>query len=285
MDGKVVVITGANSGIGRESARLLAGDGATVVMVARNADRGREAVEAVRASTGNPNVHLELLDLASLASTRRGAEAILARFPRIDVLMNNAGLVLSERTVTEDGLEATFQINHLGHFLLTALLREALVAAAPARVINVASLAHRAATRGLDFEDLQSERRYRFFDVYAKSKLANLLFTRELARRLEGTGVTANGLHPGTIASGFARDGDAKGLFGFLVKVGAPLLTTPEKGADTQTWLARAPEVAEVTGEYFVRRRVRRPSAHARDDAAAARLWEASERLVAPAFG
>jgi len=284
MQGKVVAITGANSGVGLETARALAADGATVVMTGRNPAKGAAAVDDVRRSTGHDDVHWVDLDLASFRSIAAGAQEILDRWNRLDVLVNNAGLILSERLVTEDGLEATFQINHLGHFLLVQLLRDRLAASAPARVVNVSSEAHRAAPRGLDFDDLQSEGSYRGLPVYAKSKLANILFTRELSRRLAGTGVTANALHPGTIASGFGRDGDVKGFFAVLLKVGAPLLTSPGDGADCQIFLARDPSVAEQSGLYFVKRKPRTPSRAGRDDDAAGRLWDESERLVVPAF-
>ena len=221
-----------------------------------------------------------MFDLADLASVRRGADQILDRCGRIDVLVNNAGLVLTDRTETVDGFEATFATNHLGPFLLTRLLTDRLVASAPARVVNVASTAHQGARRGLDFDDLQSTRHYRGMQAYSRSKLANILFTSELARRLEGTGVTANSLHPGTVATGFARDDDAKGFLAFGVRLIKPFILTPEKGARTSVYLASSPEVAGVTGQYFVKCRARTPSPAARDEAAAALLWSVSEELV-----
>ena len=205
-----------------------------------------------------------VFDLADLASVREGAGQLLERYEQIHVLVNNAGLVLSERTETTDGFESTFGINHLGPFLLTRLLTERLVASAPARVVNVASTAHRSARHGLDFDDLQSRRRYRGMQAYGRSKLANILFTTELARRLSGTGVTANSLHPGTVATGYARDGDASGVLAFGVKVIKPFILSPEKGARTSVYLASSPEVAEVTGQYFVKCRPRTPSPAAR---------------------
>jgi NAD(P)-dependent dehydrogenase (short-subunit alcohol dehydrogenase family) len=224
--------------------------------------------------------------LGDLASVRHGADEILGRCRRIDVLVNNAGLVQSERHETVDGFEATFGINHLGPFLLTQLVTERLVASAPSRVVNVASIAHRGARKGLDFDDLQSTRHYRGMDAYSRSKLANILFTAELAQRLAGTGVTANSLHPGTVASGFARDDDAKGFLAFGVKVIKPFILTPEKGARTSVYLASSPEVAEVSGQYFVRCRPRVPSPAAQDPAAASLLWSLSEELVdRPATG
>ncbi len=196
------------------------------------------------------------------------------------MLVNNAGLVLSHRAETTDGFEATFGTNHLGPFLLTRELTELLRASAPARVVNVASTAHRSARRGLDFDDIQFQKGYAGMQAYGRSKLANILFTNELARRLAGSGVTANSLHPGTVATRFARDDDASGLLAFGVKVIKPFILTPEKGARTSVYLASAPEVAEVTGQYFVKCKPRSPSAAASDEAAAARLWSVSEQLV-----
>ena len=281
MTGRTVVITGGNSGIGLETAVALAGAGARVLVTARDQGRGEAAVADVARRARSELVELVVFDLASLASVRGGAAEILDRCPRLDVLVNNAGIVLSERHLTPDGLEATFVVNHLGHFLLTELLLERLEASAPARIVNVASTAHKGAPRGLDFSDLQSERHYRAMPVYSKSKLANIYFTTELARRLAGRGVTANCLHPGTVATGYGRDGDTTGVFAFGLKVIKPFILTAEQGARTSVYLASSPEVAGDSGRYFVRCRPRTPSKAARDDEAAARLWEASEKLVA----
>jgi NAD(P)-dependent dehydrogenase (short-subunit alcohol dehydrogenase family) len=280
MDGLTVVITGANSGVGRATATAVAGLGARTVMTARSESRGLGALADVRRASGSDQVELVVFDLVDLASVREGAAELLDRCAHIDVLVNNAGLVLSERTETRDGFEATFAINHLGPFSLTRLLTERLIASAPSRVVNVASAAHRSARRGLDFGDLQSVKHYRGMRAYARSKLANILFTNELARRLSGTGVTANSLHPGTVASGFARDDDASGLLAFGVKVIKPFILTPEKGARTSVYLTSSPEVADVSGKYFVKCRARAPSAAAQDEAAAALLWSISEELV-----
>jgi NAD(P)-dependent dehydrogenase (short-subunit alcohol dehydrogenase family) len=250
------------------------------VITARDQVRGEKALETVRERSGHDDVGLVVFDLASLASTRAGATALLERCPRIDVLVNNAGLVLSKREETEDGFEATFAINHLGPFLLTQLLSERIKASAPARIVNVSSTAHKGARRGLDFDDLQSKRRYTGMSVYSKSKLANIYFTTELARRLAGSGVTANCLHPGTVVTGFARDGDATGVLAFGVQVIKPFVLTAEQGARTSIFLAASPEVADITGQYFVKSRSRRPSRAARDNAAARRLWDMSEQLV-----
>lgn len=282
MTGKTVVVTGANSGIGLETAVALARAGADTVIAARDADRGAAAVADARRRSGSERVELALFDLGDLASVRAGAAELLGRHDRIDVLVNNAGLVLSERRETADGLEATFAVNHLGPFLLTTLLLDRLRASAPSRVVNVASTAHNSARKGLDFDDLQSTKRYRGMQVYGASKLANILFTAELARRLEGSGVTANCCHPGTVATSYGRDGDTKGVLAFGLKLIKPFVLTPEQGAVTPVYLASSPEVANVSGRYFVKRRTREPSKAARDSAAAARLWEVSEELVAP---
>lgn len=279
--GKTMVVTGASSGIGLATAAALAGGGARVVVTARDEGRGRRAVEQIQRASGSDSVELAVFDLATLASVRKGAAELLDRCERIDVLVNNAGLVLSRRQLTADGLEATFAVNHLGPFLLTQLLLERIKASAPARIVNVASTAHKGARRGLDFDDLQSEHGYRAMAVYSKSKLANIYFTTELAKRLTGTGVTANCLHPGTVGTGYGRDGDTKGVLAFGLKVAKPFMLRPEQGARTSVYLATAPEVADVSGQYFIRCRRARTSKVAGDTAAAARLWEASERLIA----
>ncbi|HEY5244321.1 MAG TPA: SDR family oxidoreductase [Acidimicrobiales bacterium] len=283
MTGKTVVITGGSSGIGLETAVALAGAGADTIITARDRGRGEAALADVRRRSGNDRVDLVVFDLGRLASVREGAAAILDRGPRLDVLVNNAGLVLTDRQETVDGYEATFAINHLGPFLLTELLRDRLEASAPARVVTVASTAHQAARHGLDFDDLQSTNHYRALPVYGASKLANILFTTELARRLDGTGVTANCLHPGTVATGYGRDGDTRGFLAFGVKVIKPFVLSPERGAVTSVYLASSPAVADVTGRYFVKCRAREPSAAARDADAARRLWEVSETLVGSA--
>ena len=281
MQGKTVVVTGGNSGIGFETATALAGMGARVVVTARNADKGRAAVAAVTHRLGGEaQVQLVVFDLADLSSVRRGAAEILEQAPRIDVLVNNAGLVLSERSETVDGFEATFATNHLGPFLLTNLLLDRIRASSPARIVNVASTAHSAARKGIPFDDLQSEKKYATMRIYGQSKLANILFTQELARRLDGTGVTANSLHPGTVRTGYGGDGDARGLLAFGIKISSPFFLSPAKGARTSVYLASDPAVAGVSGEYFVKCKARQPKPWARDPEAARRLWEVSEELV-----
>jgi NAD(P)-dependent dehydrogenase (short-subunit alcohol dehydrogenase family) len=275
MEGKTVIVTGANSGIGLETAAGLARMGARVVITGRNREKSERALEVIGGKS-----EVVVFDLSDLSSVRQGAEELLARCGRIDVLVNNAGLVHSSRRLSADGFEMTFAVNHLGPVLLTNLLIERIKQSAPARIVNVASDAHKAARRGLDFDDLHTERgRYRGMNVYGRSKLANILFTVELARRLEGSGVTANSLHPGTVRTGFGGDGDT-GLLGIGIKIAQPFMLSPAKGAATSIYLASSPEVEGVSGKYFVRKKPATPSAAARDEEAAKRLWEESERLV-----
>ena len=280
MDGKTVIITGGNSGIGKATAVALARAGARVVITARDRDRGTSAMADIAAAGHSDTVELSVFDLGDLSSVRTGAADLLERCPRIDVLVNNAGLILSERTLSADGYEATFAINLLGPFLLTELLTPRLVESAPARIVNVASTAHNFARKGMVFDDLMAERSYKQMEVYGRSKLANILFTAELAERLDGTGVTANSLHPGSVNTGYARDGDTTGFLAWGIKIYAPLSLTPEQGARTSVYLSSSPDVEGVTGKYFTKCKERSPSANARDRAAARRLWEVSERLV-----
>lgn len=278
--GTTVLITGGNSGIGKETAVALAAQGARVVITSRDMGRGRAAVEEIRNRSGSNDVDVLQLDLAQLASVRRLAEAFLRRHDRLDVLINNAGLVQMHRSETVDGYETTFAVNHLGHFLLTRLLLDCIRASAPSRIVVVSSHAHKQARRGLDFDDLQSERKFSAFGVYAKTKLANIYLSCELARRLANTGVTANALHPGFVASRFARDGDTGRAGDIAMMLGRPFAISPEKGARTSVFLASSPEVQDVTGGYFYKCREVQPSAVARDDEAARRLWAVSEELV-----
>ena len=281
MTGTVVALTGANAGIGKETAVGRARMGATVGMSSRDAERGETALADVVARSGSTDVTLLPLDLADLQSVRAFAGALLAQLARLDVLVLNAGLILRQRSETADGFETTFGVNQLGHFALTDLLLDRLRASAPSRIVVVSSHAHKWARRGLDFDDLQrTAHRYRAFDVYSRSKLANIYFTRELARRLAGTGVTVNAAHPGYVASNFARDGDL--YLEPFVKLGAKLFAiSPEEGASTSVYLASSPEVDGVTGGYYVKSKPASISRAARDDVAARRLWETSETLLA----
>lgn len=285
MTGSTVVITGGNSGIGLEAAVDLARRGARVVITARNAGRGSEALEEIRRRTGSDDVGLVMLDLASMDSVRTAADELLASCPRIDVLVNNAGAVLSQRTITPDGFEATFAGNHLGHHLLTSLLLERLEASAPARVVTVSSFAHHMARGGISFDDLDRTGSYRSFAVYAESKLANLMFSNELARRTVGTGVTSNACHPGTVRTGFGGTGDLSGFERVGLAIGRPFMIPASRGADPIVWLAASVDAARLTGAYVSGGylpgvRQSRTSPASRDVAAAQRLWELSDAMV-----
>lgn len=280
LSGKTAVVTGANSGIGKETAVALAKMGARVVCTARNEEKGRSAVAEIARRAGNDQVELSVFDLSSMGSVRSGAADILQRCPRIEILVNNAGLVLSQRSETVDGFESTFAINHLGPFLLTTLLLERIKASTPARIVNVASSAHSGARHGLNFDDLQFTKGYGSQRAYAASKLANILFTSELSRRLEGTGVAVNCVHPGTVRTGWSADGDVQGLLRIGVLIARPFMLSPTRGAATSVYVASSPEVDGITGKYFVRCKVHRPRPPAEDAEAARRLWEVSAKLV-----
>jgi NAD(P)-dependent dehydrogenase (short-subunit alcohol dehydrogenase family) len=312
MAGKICLVTGATAGIGEVTARELARRGACVVIVGRSQQRCEAAAEAIRRQTGNPAVELLVADLSSQAEVRRVAGEFLARHDRLHVLVNNVGAMFAYRRESVDGIEMTLALNHLSYFLLTNLLLDTLKASAPARVVNVSSRAHVGAL-ALNMDDLQARLkaqsfwgygssklagllftlvaplRHPGFVQYARSKLANLLFTAELARRLDGTGVTVNALHPGFVASRFM---EGNGSLGWFMRLWAGLLAiSAEEGAKTSVYLATSPEVEGVTGKYFARCREVLPSAAARDEEAARRLWELSEELTlshkpqAPATG
>ena len=276
MQGKVVVITGATSGIGQVAAERLAGMGARMVLVARDKGRGEAALARLRARAPGAAHSIHYADLSRLAEMKRVAAEIAAAEPRIDALINNAGALFSSRHVTEDRLELTFALNHMAYFLLTHGLRERLLASAPARVVNTASDAHKRAN--LDLDDLQSANGYSGFKAYGRSKLANILFTRELARRLAGAGVTANCLHPGFVATRFGDQ--TGGLLSSVVRAAKIFAISSEEGAETLVYLASAPEVANVSGAYFYKCRPATPTKEAQDDAAAQRLWIESAKLA-----
>jgi retinol dehydrogenase-12/retinol dehydrogenase-13 len=281
MQGKTAVITGGNTGIGKETAVALARAGAHVIITAREPARGEAAVADIVARSGSAAVEQLHLDLASIASIHRFAETLSTKVGKLSVLINNAGLLLRRRQTTSDGFEMTFGVNHLGHFLLTDLVLDLLDRGAPARVVVVASEAYKGARRGLDFDDLNLEHtHYRAFKAYSRSKLANILFARELARRLDGSGVTANAVHPGLVATRFMRDGDAGRLGNVMMALGRPLLRTPEQGARTTIHVASAPELESITGAYFADCLPAPTTRHAMDMGAARRLWDASEELL-----
>jgi NAD(P)-dependent dehydrogenase (short-subunit alcohol dehydrogenase family) len=276
MTGRVCWVTGATSGIGQASARALAAMGATLIVVGRNEPKTRAVVEQIKQQTGNSAVEYVLADLSAQGQIRALADSVLARYPQLHVLINNAGAIYSKRALTVDGLEMTFALDHLAYFLLTNLLLDRLKASAPARIVSVASQQHTGAR--IDFDDLMSERGYRTFRAYGKAKLANILFTYELARRLEGSGVTANCLHPGVIASGIGRNNG--GLLSLGMSIVAPFFKKPEQGAAAVVYLATSPEVDGVSGRYFDERRETRSSPASYDEATARRLWEISAGLT-----
>jgi NAD(P)-dependent dehydrogenase (short-subunit alcohol dehydrogenase family) len=274
MHGKQILITGATRGIGLAAAEALAARGANVALVGRSATALRIAAARVTAAQGKAAaVDTLIADLASQAAVRKLADEVLARYPRLDVLVNNAGAMHARRQVTEDGIELTWAVNHLAPFLLTTLLRDRLQASAPARIVTTASAAHQGAR--IPFADLNAERSYRGFERYGQTKLANILFTRELARRLEGTGVTATCFHPGLVATGFNRNNGLVMDLGMTIL--RPVSRSPQKGAETLVWLATLPQSALVDGGYYFDKQQAMPSPEAQDMDAARRLWEVSE--------
>lgn len=282
LEGRVCLVTGANSGIGKETAKGLARLGATVVMVCRDKDRGEKAQAEIIAQTGNPKTDLMLADLASLAEVRRLARDFRQKYDRLDVLVNNAGLTNGKRKESADGLELTFAVNHLAGFLLTNLLLDMLEASGTpqrkSRVVTVSSEAQ--GTGAIAFGDLQLRNNYGEMRSYAQSKLANVLFTYELARRLAATNqnVTANTLHPGLVASNIA--GDSTGFFSILFKLSRPIQISPEKGARTSIYLASSPQVEGVSGKYFIKQKPRKSASLSYSEPAAELLWNESARLT-----
>jgi NAD(P)-dependent dehydrogenase (short-subunit alcohol dehydrogenase family) len=276
MKGKVVVITGATSGIGEIAAQRLAGMGARIVLVARDAARGQKTLTRLPGIGTGVAHSIYYGDLSRISESKRVAAEIAAAEPRIDVLINNAGALFGTRRLTADNLEETFATNHMAYFVLTLGLKASLLAASPARVVSTASDAHKGYT--LDFDDLQAEKGYSAIRAYGRSKLCNILFTRELARRWSGTGITANCLHPGFVATRF---GDRSGGFlSGIVRIAKTFAITPEKGAETIVYLASSPDVAAISGDYFYKCRPATPTAGGRDDAAAGRLWNESAKIA-----
>jgi NAD(P)-dependent dehydrogenase (short-subunit alcohol dehydrogenase family) len=278
INGKTVLITGGTSGIGLAAAEELAARGARLGIVARDAKKAAAATERIR-DRGGPDTEVEvfLADLSSLAAVRGLADEVLQRYPRLDALVNNAGAVNMKRHLTVDGFELTWAVNHLAAFLLTTLLLDRLRDSAPARVVTTASDAHRLAS-GIPFDDINAERSYRGFGRYGLTKLANILFTAELARRLEGSGVTATCFHPGFVASRFNHNNGP--LMRFAMSLSRPAARSPRKGAQTLVWLLDSPDVAGQTGGYYVDCHLAAPSKAASDEAAAQQLWELSEEQI-----
>ena len=276
MKGKTVVITGGTSGIGEIAAERLAQRGAKIILTARDKCRGKVTLARLHERAPGLGHAVHYADLARIPEMKRVAAEIAHKEPRIDVLINNAGAMFSSRRLTEDGLEYTFALNHMAYFVVTEGLRERLLASSPARIVNVASAAHQGAT--LDFDDLQSAKGFGAMKAYGRSKLCNILFTRELARRLQGTGVIANCLHPGFVATRFGDQ--SGGVISRFVGLAKLFAISPEKGAETIIYLASSPKIAATTGRYFYKCGPITPSYAARDDRAALLLWERSATLA-----
>jgi len=278
MQNKVVLVTGATNGIGYEAAKVLAGKGATIVGVGRNPQKCADAAQRIKSLTGNARVEFLIADLARQAGVRQVADEFKHKYDRLDVLLNNAGAFFARREESAEGLEMTWALNHLNYFLLTDLLLDVIKASAPARIVNVSSGAHTGA-KSINFDDVEFKHGYSGWTVYSHSKLANVMFTYELARRLAGTQITANALHPGFVATGFGHNNGGLMRTGMNVvqKIAAK---TPEEGAATSIYLASSPAVEGVTGKYFSDSKETRSSAVSYDVAAQQRLWQLSEEMV-----
>ena len=280
VNGKRILFTGATNGIGLAGAQELSRRGARLAIVARDRARAADAAALIaKASPSGESPDILIADLSSMSQVRELAQQALERYPTIDVLINNAGAIFTKRQLSPDGFELTWALNHLAPFLLTSLLLDRLCASAPARIIVTASDAHRGAH--IPFDDINAEQGYRRAGIerYSQSKLANILFTAELARRIEGSGVTANCLHPGVVATGFGRNNGA--VMGAVLAVAKPFMRSPERGARTLVWLADSPDLDGVSGGYFADEKPGKRTSAARDADAAGRLWELSERQVA----
>lgn len=283
LQGKTIAVTGATNGIGEVAARELARSGAEVIIISRSESKCAATAAKIKSETGSQLVSYIAADLSTLDGMRHAADTIRERFPKLHVLLNNAGGLFTKRQVTADGYEMTFALNHLSYFVVTNALLDLLKATAAsdgeARVVNVSSGAHYSA-RGVNFDDLLRKQGYNAFGVYSETKLMNILFTNELARRLEGTGVTANSLHPGFVRTGFGMNngGWFVRLFGIVSQFAA---ISPEEGAQTSIYLASSPEVRGVTGQYFTNKQIKTPSAAARDSYLQEKLWRVSEELTA----
>ncbi len=277
IQGKTCLITGGNSGIGRETALALAREGARVILVCRNQQKGEKAQKEIRDSTGNSGIDLLVADLGSMTQVRQLASIVLSQYTQLHLLVNNAGLLLGKRRLTEEGYETTLAVNHLGHFLLTLLLIDRIKASAPARIINVSSMVHRGG--GIEFDNLMGEKSYRSLKAYSQSKLANILFTYSLAEKLKETDVTVNCLHPGIVSTNFGNQGAKWYLF--FKAIAKPLIyISPQKGAETLVYLSTSSEVEKVSGKYFVRKKMTPSSSASYNKTLQNKLWEVSEQLT-----
>jgi NAD(P)-dependent dehydrogenase (short-subunit alcohol dehydrogenase family) len=277
MNGKVCLVTGGTNGIGKATAQALAQMGATVVVVGRDAQKAAQVTMEIQATSGNQNVDWLLADLSSQQDIRRLAAEFKSTYSQLHVLINNAGGTFMTRQLSVDGIEMTFALNHLAYFLVTNLLLDTIKASAPGRIINVSSDAHSGGK--IDFDNLQGERSYSGIGPYGNTKLANILFTTELARRLEGTGVTVNALHPGLVSTGFGKNNP--GLLMKIMGLVIPLIArSPEKGAETSIYLASSPVVQNITGKYFVDCKVTQPAPQATESGVARKLWDVSAEMV-----
>jgi NAD(P)-dependent dehydrogenase (short-subunit alcohol dehydrogenase family) len=276
LQGKICLVTGSTSGIGKVTARELANRGANVVLVSRSRAKGEATQAEIKQATGNQQVELLVADLSVLEDVRRLAAEFQHTHSHLHLLVNNAGCAYPTRTLTSEGFEATLAVNYLAPFLLTELLLDTLKASAPARIVNVSSAQH--ANASIEFDNLQGEKKYANLRNYNQAKLALLLWSYELARRLEGTGVTVNALHPGVTATNFVSG--MNGLPAWVMKLGKSLLLTPEQGAQTTLYLATSPEVEGVTGKYFVKSQEKPSSSGSYDQAVGSRLWEVTEQMV-----
>ncbi|HYB04746.1 MAG TPA: SDR family oxidoreductase [Nitrososphaerales archaeon] len=275
LSGKTSMVTGANSGIGEEVALALATMGATVVMVCRDATKGEAARNEIITRSRNKMVELMVADLSSLASVRVLAQKFLEVHDKLHILVNNAGVIMGGRVVTPDHLETTFEVNYLSHYLLTMVLLDVLKGSAPSRIVNVTSGAHY--NGKMDFDDLQEEKAYGAMKSYCQSKLAQVLFTHELAKKLEGTGVTVNAVHPGAVRT---RWGDEAGALGIGIRIARPFMLSPEKGAQTPIYVATSPEVEGITGKYWEKKKEKEPSKESNDENEARLLWAVSAKLA-----
>jgi NAD(P)-dependent dehydrogenase (short-subunit alcohol dehydrogenase family) len=276
MENRIVLITGATSGIGKETARTLFEKGFQVIVVGRNESKLKQTISDLEKNNKDVSVDSFLCDLSSQESIRQLSKDIYAKYEHIDVLINNAGLIIAPRKTTVDGLEYTFALNHLGYFLLTGLLLDLLIAGKSARIINVSSQAHQSGQ--IHFDDLMLERNYSAMKAYSQSKLANVLFTYELAKKLKGTGITVNCLHPGAVRSNFGME--LPGLMKVILLIARPFLINSRKGAITPIYLASSPEVEGVTGKYYIKKQLTMSSRESNDEEVAGKLWEVSEQLT-----